>query len=85
MRITLLMTGRGYDATGELNGTLELPEKASVDDALRCLHEQLADRPLSPSCLVVHGGKHLGTVGRHEPAVLSEGDELLLIAPVAGG
>ena len=43
------------------------------------------DNPLSASCLVAVSGMHLGTLADHRPQTLKDGDELLLLAPVAGG
>ena len=42
-------------------------------------------RGLPASCLVAVSGTHLGTLGNHRPHSLEEGDELVLITPVAGG
>jgi molybdopterin converting factor small subunit len=65
---------------------LTLPDGASLDDALESLVGQLADaRLLPPSCLISVSGQHLGTVADHSKHTLRDGDELVLIAPVAGG
>jgi molybdopterin converting factor small subunit len=40
---------------------------------------------LPPTCLVIVNGRHLGTVASCESCVLRAGDELTLLAPVAGG
>lgn len=85
MKIRVMITGRSYDAAADFPEGMELPTDASVDDALQLLQQRLADRPLPPSCLVVHCGRHLGTAARHDTATLRDGDELMLIAPVAGG
>jgi molybdopterin converting factor small subunit len=35
--------------------------------------------------LIAVAGKHLGTLASHTPSPLADGDELTVIAPVAGG
>jgi molybdopterin converting factor small subunit len=86
MKLRLTMMGRGYDASTTLPSELELPGEAVVDDALAALTNQLPqDQQLPSSCLVVHNGKHLGTIAAHQNAALADEDELVLIAPVAGG
>ncbi len=86
MKVRIVYTGRGYHLAESLPEYLELEDPATVDDALGALSERLPrDAEIPSSCLVSLGGRHLGTVGRHEPAVLSDGDELTFIAPVAGG
>ncbi|MHB8971297.1 MAG: hypothetical protein ACYC4N_12695 [Pirellulaceae bacterium] len=86
MRLKFTYMGRGYEHSSRLPDYLELPEVATVDVALGVLEQQLAGtRSLAGSCLVVVSGKHLGTVARHENIVLAATDELMLIAPVAGG
>ena len=78
--------GCSYDASTAFPAVLDLPDVATVDMALDALHQQLPDkRSLPGSCLVVLSGKHLGTVARHGNPVLAATDELVLIAPVAGG
>jgi molybdopterin converting factor small subunit len=62
-----------------------LPDGANVDDALQLLDSQLGDDQLPASCLVAVAGKHLGTLANHIASPLADGDELTLIAPVAGG
>lgn len=86
IKIRLTMMGRSYDATGALPDQLELAADAHVDDALSEVSQLLgADQTLPGSCLVVHNGAHLGTVAAHSDQVLADKDELVLIAPVAGG
>lgn len=83
MRINLLMTGHLYHAAESLPDHVELTAEATLDDALQWLAEQVGDLP--PSCLVAVNGRHLGTLDKHRESPLNEGDELALIAPVAGG
>jgi molybdopterin converting factor small subunit len=85
VRISVVVTGRSYHATGQLPREIDLPAGSRVDDALRLLGSHLGDDSLPPTCLVAVAGKHLGTLANHTPAALSDGDELTLIAPVAGG
>jgi molybdopterin converting factor small subunit len=86
LNIQIVFVGRRYDAAQSLPDRLCLPEGATVDDALRTIAEQLpGDHPLLASCLVAVSGTHLGTLANHRPKTLKDGDELLLLAPVAGG
>ncbi len=86
MKVRVVISGRSYDAAAAMPEQLTLPEGASVDDALQALADHLpGGSGLPASCLVAVSGTHLGTVGSHQPHVLRDGDELLLIVPVAGG
>jgi molybdopterin converting factor small subunit len=86
VKIKLVMTGRSYHTANELPDELELAEGSSLDDVLELLAANWdAKLALPASCLVAVSGRHLGTVAQHTPAPLREGDEILLIAPVAGG
>lgn len=86
MKISVMVTGRSYHLTEGLPDELTLPDGGTVDDAIAALSAQLADgAQFPPSCLVAVSGQHLGTLASHETRVLSDGDELTLIAPVAGG
>jgi len=86
MNVRIVISGRNYDKTGALPEGIELPDGASLDEALKQLAERLPERTTLPdSCLIAVSGTHLGTLGRHRPHTLEEDDELVLIAPVAGG
>lgn len=86
MKVRVVITGRGYPAAEELPQELTLGEGDSLDDALRTLAAVApAGRGPDGSCLVVVSGTHLGTIRSHRPGVLRDGDELTIIAPVAGG
>lgn len=86
MKIRVVITGRGYHTTQHLPDELLLADLATVDDAIGRLAELLPEGQGFPaSCLVAVAGRHLGTVARHESCRLHEGDELTMIAPVAGG
>ena len=86
MKVRIVVTGRRYDAANEIPEHLTLPEACSIDEALAAIARLCpAGKGLPESCLVAVSGTHLGTLRRHKPHVLSDGDELVLIAPVAGG
>ncbi len=84
MNVRVAMTGRMYHQADELPESWDLPEGACVDDLLQLIGQHL-EQPLPPSCLVVLGQRHLGNVQQHENALLTADQELLLLAPVAGG
>ena len=86
MKVKIVISGRGYHDAAALPEELTLPDGASVDDALARLDELLPEGVSLPeSCLVVVSGDHLGTVASHAQRALADGDELMLVAPVAGG
>jgi len=86
MNIQVVITGRGYHAAEELPERLALPDDCGLDEALRTLAVLMpGGKGLAESCLVAVSGTHLGTVRSHGPCVLRDGDELMIIAPVAGG
>lgn len=86
MKVRVVISGRNYDLAESIPEYLTLSDGSSVDDALQALAELFPEgRPLPESCLVAVSGLHLGTVRSHMPRQLQDGDELVLIAPVAGG
>ncbi len=87
MHIRVVFAGRNYDRTQAVPARLELPDGATVEDALENLQRLLAREgiELPPSCLIAVSGVHLGTLRAHQVHPLCDGDELLLLAPVAGG
>lgn len=86
MKIRIAVTGRGYHQAEALPSELTLTEGATLVEAIGQIVGLLADRPALPSsCLVSLAGRHLGTLASYENAELRDGDELVLIAPVAGG
>ena len=86
MNVRLVVTGRSYHAAEPLPLELSLPEGSTLSDALSRVRELLgADASLPDSCLVAVSGTHLGTLAQHNPHTLRDGDELVLISPVAGG
>ena len=86
MKISIVVSGRSYDQLAKLPSELELPAGATLDDALAALAQALPDDASLPaSCLVAVGEDHLGTVGRHDSPELTDGQEVVILAPVAGG
>lgn len=84
MQIEVVFTGRNYHTAESLPPRLELPDEAGLAVAIEEVNAALSE-PLPPSCMISVSGRHLGTVGRFEDAPLRDGDQLLLVAPVAGG
>jgi len=86
MKIRVVLTGRSYHTAASLPAELELDEGASLDDALNQINASLAaEAALPESCLIAIGGQHVGTVASHPDITLQDNQELVLIAPVAGG
>ena len=86
MKIHVVYAGRNYPLSQQMPSALDLPAGASLAAALAALTSLLEpDTALPASCLVAVSGTHAGTVGRCVDRQLRDGDELLLIAPVAGG
>jgi molybdopterin converting factor small subunit len=86
IKVPVVMTGRSYQLAAELPAELELAEDARLADALAAIEQVLPEgESLPASCLVAVAGFHLGTVARHDNPELKDGQELVLIAPVAGG
>lgn len=86
MKIQLVYTGRSYQIAEHLPAELELNDNAHLDEALAAVNQLLAgDEQLPSSCLISIAGEHVGTLAAHDDRVLKDGDELVLIAPVAGG
>ena len=86
MKIRIVISGRNYELAEPFPESLELPDGSTLDDALEQLSTRFSEgRTFPPSCLLGVGGKHVGTVGSHPPTPLSENDEIMIFAPVAGG
>ncbi|MCA9269931.1 MAG: MoaD/ThiS family protein, partial [Planctomycetales bacterium] len=76
----------GYQAAAALPAQLEAPDDATLEDVLSLVNAALpSEAQLPGSCLVAVNGQHVGVVAAHRQASLRDGDELALIAPVAGG
>ncbi len=86
MLIRLAYLGYGYHQAAHWPAELEVPDSVDVTLALKKV-QQMAPEPLMlpPTCLVIVNGRHMGTVASCESCVLRAGDELTLLAPVAGG
>ncbi|MBP89133.1 MAG: hypothetical protein CMJ64_20855 [Planctomycetaceae bacterium] len=86
MKIQIVYTGRSYQIAERLPSEIDLSDGAKLDDALHAVNQLLSDdEQLPPSCLISVAGSHVGTLASHEDQSLKDGDELVLIAPVAGG
>jgi molybdopterin converting factor small subunit len=86
MKLSVVITGRHYHESSTAPKELTLPNRATIEDALQMLADHMPQgQTLPASCLVVLSGQHLGTIAKHEAAAIRDGDELVLIAPVAGG
>ena len=86
MQLRLFISGRNYNLAEGIPDRLTLPDGATLDDALKALAALLPGETWLPaSCLVALSGRHCGTVANHLPEKLRDGDELVILAPVAGG
>jgi molybdopterin converting factor small subunit len=82
VKIRIVVAGRGYDAEHRLPPELDLPAGSTIQNALERLGGGV---DLPTTCLVIVSGVHVGTLGGFTDQPLKEGDEVLLLAPVAGG
>lgn len=86
MNIRIVRTGGNYHQAVPLPEAIELPEGASLHDALRALREITGEEGALPGgTLVGVAGAHVGTVAECRDVPLHNGDELMLLGPVAGG
>lgn len=86
MHIRVVYTGRRYQLAEQLPPSLNVPEGTRLSQALAQLQAGLAaDEQLSDACLVAVSGQHVGSLSRLADRPLQDGDEIMLIAPVAGG
>lgn len=86
MKILISYTGRNYQTAQALPAELTLDEGSTVADALNGIQQDLTDdMQLPASCLVAVSGDHLGSLSSYCDRPLQDRDELMLIAPVAGG
>lgn len=86
MKIRILALGRGYHHGISLPDQFELPFGAVVGDAVRVWEAALPPGTCaSPTALAAVSGCVLGTITEAATFSLADGDELLIISPVAGG
>jgi molybdopterin converting factor small subunit len=85
MKIQVVVTGRSYHLADDIPAEIELSDDATLDSALADINGRLGEQPLPDSCLIAVAGKHVGSIAQHADSPLREGDEIVLIAPVAGG
>jgi molybdopterin converting factor small subunit len=85
MKIRITYLGRSYQHAEVLPEQIDLEPGASIVDAVTVVNSLLGDTELPGSCLVSISGEHVGSVASFTNQALREGDELVLIAPVAGG
>ncbi len=86
MKIRVSIMGRSYHMTDGLHEFIELDDPATLEEAVQRINQLMPEgQTLTGSCLVLLGGTHFGSLDNHDPISLSDGDELTLIAPVAGG
>jgi molybdopterin converting factor small subunit len=86
VKLRVLVSGRGYDVAENVPIAWDVAEGTMLGDLLVSANARLpSGRSLPPSCLIAVSGVHVGTVARHPALELKDGDEIALIAPVAGG
>ena len=86
MNIRIVVSGRNYELAEPFPESIELPDGSTLDDVLEQLATRFPDgQSFPPSCLLGVTGKHVGTVGAHPATPLTDGDEIMIFAPVAGG
>ncbi len=86
MKIQISYTGRNYQTAEQLPSELDLDDGSTVADALRQITAGLSDDlQLPTSCLIAVAGEHLGSLNSYTDRPLEHRDEIILIAPVAGG
>ena len=81
MKLQIQVMGRASCGSTAFPAELELKAHATLSDA--CAALQAAELP--PSTLVVVSGRHVGTLANYPPLALRDNDELLFLAPIAGG
>lgn len=84
MQIQLFITGRMYHLADGAPDRIDLPDDATLTQAVAAL-QQLLPEPLPDTTLLSVGNRHCGSIGRFDDCDLRDGDELIVVAPVAGG
>jgi molybdopterin converting factor small subunit len=85
VKLQLVMTGRDYHTAERLPDELPLAEDATLQDALSAINALLGEAGLPTSCLLALNGEHVGSVASFTDRAIRDGEELVIIAPVAGG
>jgi molybdopterin converting factor small subunit len=85
MKIRITYLGRGYQHAEALPEQIDLEPNGTIADAVRAVDSLLAETDLPGTCLVTVSGEHVGSVASFTDRPMREGEELVLIAPVAGG
>ena len=86
MNIRLAITGRSYHLAGSIPQSIELNADCTLQEAIEHVRQLFpSDNPVADSCVISVAGKQRGTVGAPSAHQLRDGDELLIVAPVAGG
>jgi len=86
VKIKLVVSGRAYPRAASLPDALDVDEGCTLAEALARVAAMLPDGQGLPSAgLVAVGGQHAGTVCRHSNPTLRDGEELVIVVPVAGG
>ncbi|HJN09655.1 MAG: MoaD/ThiS family protein [Pirellulaceae bacterium] len=85
MKIRITYLGRSYQHAETLPEQIDLESGATIASAVQAVNSLLAETNLPGSCLVTVSGEHVGSVASFTDRPMREGEELVLIAPVAGG
>lgn len=85
MKIRITYLGRSYQHAETLPDQIDLESGSTIVDAVQQVNALLGETELPGSCLVTVSGEHVGSVASYTDRPLRDGDELVLIAPVAGG
>ncbi len=85
MKIRITYLGRSYQHATALPEQIDLDPGGTIADAVRAVDSLLGETDLPGTCLVTVSGEHVGSVASFADRPLHEGEELVLIAPVAGG
>ncbi len=85
MNIRITYLGRSYQQAEPIPAQIDLESGGTIASAVQRVKSLLGETELPGSCLVTVSGEHVGSVASFTDRPLREGDELVLIAPVAGG
>lgn len=84
MTVTVGYSGQARAAAGRASELVELPAGAGVEDLLSALVTKYGDtmRAIAPAVLIFVGDEQ---VDRHDARALSDGADVMLLSPIAGG